>query len=136
MSKTIVIDASVAAAFLIPQDFHHTVARRWFDDVFRGEDRLIAPTLILLEVASAMTRVGMGEKTIDVALDFLREACELFPSFELEFDSISLIRLLRLRAMDAYYVALAKLNHASIHTFDNAQRNAAKQVSLQVLDVN
>ncbi len=56
MSKYLVVDASVWVARLITQDAFHDRSRHWLDVQQEHGVQFVAPTLLLVEVAAAISR--------------------------------------------------------------------------------
>ena len=67
-----VVDASVWVSVCHAGDRHHERSRRWLEDRIRDGDRLVAPTLLRVEVAAAVRRLtgdpGLAEEAV-AALD-------------------------------------------------------------------
>jgi len=51
-----VVDASVWVSRLVPQDVHHFASRRYLEERAAAGDPLVAPALLLAEVAGAIAR--------------------------------------------------------------------------------
>ncbi|MCX8068333.1 MAG: PIN domain-containing protein [Anaerolineae bacterium] len=51
-----VVDASVWVSRLVPQDIHYGASRRWLEARVAAGDLLVAPVLLLAEVAGAIAR--------------------------------------------------------------------------------
>ena len=49
-----VVDASVWVSRLVPQDAHHATSRQWLERQLMEGALLIAPVLVLAEVAGAL----------------------------------------------------------------------------------
>ena len=74
-----VVDASVWVSRLVPQDVHHAASRRWLEEQAAGGDLLISPTLLLAEVAGALSR-RMGQSELaHQAVQMLLRLTELRP---------------------------------------------------------
>jgi predicted nucleic acid-binding protein len=129
----IVIDASVWVSYLIPRDVHHDTSviwlRRWRDD--RRE--LLAPVLLLAEVAGAVARrfddQELGDEAKRSVLDLpdLRLIAIDQTGGDVAADIAS---RLRLRGADAIYVALAQEFDLPLVTWDDEiVKRAASVVS-------
>ena len=58
-----VIDASVQVALLNATDPHHDAASAWYRGALLGGERLLAPSIIVAEVAAAIAR-GVGDAAL------------------------------------------------------------------------
>jgi predicted nucleic acid-binding protein len=57
MSNTrVVVDASVWVSRLIPQDVHHSASSSWIERYIAAGNLLVAPALLLVEVAASVSR--------------------------------------------------------------------------------
>lgn len=115
-----VIDASVIAAALFPEEF--TVEARRF---LLETPRLIAPDHLYAEIASvAAKKVWRGE----ASEDFGAKACAAVaalavattPSASLALRAFELASRFRFSAYDGLYLALAQEQGAPVYTFDRA----------------
>ena len=131
----LVLDASLAAAFVIPRDVHFQKARALLTQAQAQGRSITAPSLLLLELASAMTRAELATDDIDEALRFFQLLCDLIPSIDLETVALSMVRATRLRAMDSYYVALAQSSQGELVTFDKQQAVCAEKLGVAVFQL-
>ena len=133
------IDASVMVAALYPPDLQHQVSRAWLRQHLRAGGALIAPMLLLSEVAGAVTRrsgdSALGRLALDrlIALQQLR----LVPlDARLGILSAQLALELHLRGADAVYVALADQLQIPLVTWDREQRErGAQRIDVRQPDV-
>lgn len=120
-----VVDASVWVSRLVPQDVHHPASRRWLE---AHADPLIAPILLLAEVAGAIARrtgaPELGRQAVETLtqLPNLR-LVPLDPRLGLE--TARLAADLQLRGADAAYVAVAYHLHLPLVTWDREQADRA-----------
>jgi predicted nucleic acid-binding protein len=119
-----VVDASVMVGALYPPDLHHLASRAWLRQEILAGDELIAPLLLLSEVAGAVTRRSgdraLGRQAVQrlVALRQLR----LVPlDVRLSVLSTQIAIDLQLRGADAIYVALAAQIRIPLITWDREQ---------------
>ena len=120
-----VVDASVWVSLLAADDVNHEPSRRWFEHVIAEGVQLIAPTLVLVEVAGAMSR-RTGDRSVGVAAAArLRSIPELI-FVELTVESAeraaAIASRLVLKGADAIYVSLAVDLDAPLVTWDREQR--------------
>ena len=118
-----VIDASVWVGYYHEPDPAHAQCSTWLEAAIVGGMRLVAPSLLVAEVAAALTRLGKPE-TATRAIDHLtRGGLEL-----VELDSIRARRAAevalatRVRGADAVYLALAEERGDVLVTLDRQQR--------------
>jgi predicted nucleic acid-binding protein len=129
-----VLDASVWVARLVPQDEFHETVKAWMAEQRIAEVQFVSPSLLLAEVAGAVSR-----RTGNVALarKAVREL-EMLPGLRLvEMNNVLLLEAatlaadLGLRGADSVYVATAKRLGVPLITFDVDQRERGKkQVSI------
>ncbi len=133
---TVVVDASVWVGRLVPQDAHHEASRRWFEAFTARGGRLVAPVLLLPEIAGAISR-RTG------APDLARQAVQQLQRMR----SLRLVALdrrlgqaasqlaadLGLRGADATYVAIADQLKIPLLTWDNEHvEKAGKRITVQM----
>ena len=105
-----VIDASVAVALVNVQEKEHAACWAWFEAARYEEEPILAPVLLLAEVAAALSR-GVGDPTLaQRVVHHLAHAglVELVPvTLALAEQAASIAADHRIRGSDAIYVALA-----------------------------
>lgn len=141
MSKHVVVDASLWVARLIENDGFHELSSQWLDFQRSQGIQFVSPTLLLVEVAAAISRrTGVSALGKQAA-----EALENIPDLRLvEMDhevveaAIQVGADLGVRGADALYVAIANLLTLPLATLDTDQRNRADQLveTLKVVDNN
>lgn len=118
----IVVDASVAAKWVLVENGSHLA-----EQLLVGTDSLVAPALIRIEVAGAITRAHrkaeISEQKARAALAAWYEVLEsnrlwLIPDDELLFDAIELAISARHPLADCLYAAVAKRFDAPLMTAD------------------
>jgi predicted nucleic acid-binding protein len=121
-----VVDASVIVSRLVPHDVHHEASRRWLSRHVAEGGLLIAPALLLPEVAGAIARRTGESRLASRAV----EAVLRLPQLRLVPVDDALARTaarlagqLRLRGADALYVAAAAALRLPLVTWDMEQRN-------------
>ena len=120
-----VIDASVWVSFFVPTDKFHAQTVAWLEAMLTGGDSLIAPTLLLPEVAGAVARAShsayLGKETAQQIL--LWPHLRLVPLDEkLMLLAIELASALHTKGADAIYVATARMEGVPLITWDIEQR--------------
>jgi predicted nucleic acid-binding protein len=70
--KIAVVDASVCTALLKADEIHHDACRRWFEEAIFASREIFAPSILVAEVAAALSR-GLG------APDLAHKAVTIFP---------------------------------------------------------
>ncbi len=123
-----VVDASVVVSRLVPHDVHHDASRRWLRRYIDGGGVVIAPALLLPEVAGAVARrtgvPRLARRAVDAVLRL--------PGLRLISVDDALARAgariaarLRVRGGDALYVAAAAELRLPLVTWDVEQRERA-----------
>lgn len=126
-----VLDASVVVSSLVSHDVGHEPSRRWLADHMKRGGLLVAPTLLLAEVAGAVARrTGAPRLGRRAALALLRWPTLRLVALDepISHTAAALAARLRLRGGDAVYVATAALLHLPLVTWDSEQRTRAANV--------
>lgn len=128
-----VVDASVWISYLLPDDVNHEESRAWFEQLPPTE-RLLAPMLLLVEIAAGLARRTGRLDTVECAVAVVRAEPRL-TIWSMDDDlmerAVQLAATLRLRAGDAVYVALAAVTGTRLVTWDREQRErSASQVDV------
>jgi predicted nucleic acid-binding protein len=132
MRKVVVVDASLAVAWAVPERYSQHALRlagRWA----RRGTRLFAPCLLLPEVTNALyKRIVRGELNLDTAQAALRIvlgfAIEIREEPGLQARAMALAhRLGRPSAYDCQYLALAEHHRCEFWTGDQRFFNAVKR---------
>ena len=126
----IVVDASVIVAALLPSDPFHAVSRPWLEAYVSGGNRLVAPVLLMAEVAGAIAR-RTGNSTLgEQALRRVRR----LPNMEWEAVDETLGEIIgrlaalgHLKGADATYVGVAAYRVVPLVTWDDEQRTRGGQ---------
>ena len=121
-----VVDASVWVSLMAEDDVNHAATLQWFERQIAEGIPLAAPSLVLVEVAAAMTRRTGDGSAGDRATRRLQRMPELV-LVDLTVDramrAASAAILLVLRGADAVYAALAIELDVPLITWDRQQRD-------------
>lgn len=125
-----VVDASVVVSRLVPHDVHHEASRSWLTRHVAGGGLVIAPALLLPEVAGAVARRTGEPRLARRAV----EAVLRLPALRLVSVDDALARTaarlagqLRVQGADALYIAAAAALRLPLVTWDIEQRDHAAQ---------
>lgn len=117
-SSTVVVDASVAAKWYLPED-HHEDARRLRDHFLEGTVDLTAPNVFPYEVLNALRYSGQFDESE------LERAAETLPSYGIDLvpfhqlaDLVSAAFGIENTIYDASYIALAATYDTVVYTAD------------------
>ena len=133
MSKTVVIDASLAAMWAVPEVYTNqalTLADQWVQE----EIRLITPCLMLTEITNAFyKRVVRKEINITTAIAALHVVLEfgieILEEPGLHSRAIELShQLKRPTTYDCHYLALAEIYSCELWTGDERFYNSVKEI--------
>lgn len=134
---TLIIDASVALKWVIPE-----VLSDKADRLRAGDDELLAPDLLLVEVANALWKKTAGREIspaeADRAFDLVSESgIDLRPTAPLLTRAMHIARRLNHPVYDCVYLALADREHASFVTADRRllRRIPARTLQVAVVDL-
>lgn len=122
--KTLVVDASIAAKWFLPEDDSQQA-----EALLRGRFRLIAPDLLWTEVANVLWKIARrGSITPAEAAQILREASampvEIMESMPLLPDALRIATTADRSVYDSLYVALADRERCAMVTADRKLINA------------
>ena len=123
-AREVVVDASVWVSRCVPRDEHHRPSRRWLAARLEAGTILAAPTLLPLEVASAIARrTGSVPHAGRVAASLLRMPVLRLVTLDPAFitDAVTVATSLRLRGADSLYVAVARRLGVPLVTWDAEQ---------------
>ena len=119
-----VVDASVCTAFFNARELQHVPSRNWFREATKGDELVVAPVILVAEVAAALGR-GLGDSELaDHAVSILlaRRWVELFPVTQaLATRAAKVAAEQKIRGCDAIYVALAQQLGMGLVTLDGDQ---------------
>jgi predicted nucleic acid-binding protein len=119
-----VVDASVCVALFHADDPGHLASRRWLAESQDEAEPIVAPVILLAEVAAALGR-GLGDAALAreaVRLLRGRHLVELFPVTEaLAARAAEIAAEEKIRGCDALYVALAQQLEMELVTEDRQQ---------------
>lgn len=117
-SSTVVVDASVAAKWYLPE-IHHEDARRLRDHFLEGTVDLTAPSVFPYEVLNALQYSGEFDESE------LKQAAETLPSYGIDLvpfhqleDPVSVAVGIENTIYDASYIALAVTHDTVVYTAD------------------
>ena len=137
MSKIVVIDASLAAMWAVPEVYSDqalTLANQWAEE----NTRLIAPCLMLTEVTNAFyKRVFRREMDLATAIAALHVVLEFGieireePGLHSRAMELS-HQLKRPTTYDCHYLALAEIHNCELWTCDERFYNSVKETMHQV----
>jgi predicted nucleic acid-binding protein len=126
-----IVDASVVVSRLVPHDVHHAASRRWLERHVANGGLLIAPALLLPEIAGAVSRrTGQARLARRAVAAVLRlPSLRLVPiDAVLAETAARLAGRFRLRGADAAYVAVAASLRLPLVTWDAEQRERAAAI--------
>jgi len=130
---SLVVDASIAIKWVIPE-----VLSDEADRVRDGEDDVLAPDLLLVEVANALWRKTSAKeispREASAAFDLVRQSgIDLRPTGPLVPRAMDVARRLDHPVYDCVYLALAEREHA---TFVTADQRLLRRLSTRRLDIS
>jgi len=133
MASTYTIDASVFLNAFNPHESGHEISNRFLAQLIQKELLIIVPTLLLPEVAAAISR---GRSDARLARDFASALIELPHMIWVPLDMVLSQQALvlaathHLRGSDAVYVATAARFGSLLITLDHEQRQRVADVIL------
>jgi len=119
-----VIDASVYITLVNAHEREHSTSWVWFEQARAANESVVAPVILLAEVAAALSR-GVGDPTLAhrVVQQLARsEVIELIPvTLTMAEQAAEIAAEHRIRGCDAIYVALADQLRDTLVTLDRQQ---------------
>ena len=119
-----VIDASVYVALVNAHEREHSSSWAWFEQARAADESIVAPVILLSEVAAALSR-GVGDPTLAhrVVQQLARsEVIELIPVTMVMAEQAAVVAAEhRIRGCDAVYIALADQLNDTLVTLDRQQ---------------
>jgi predicted nucleic acid-binding protein len=124
MDNFVVVDASVWVSWLIASDVNHGASLKWIEQYIAEGGFLVAPELMLVEVAAALSRqtrdAKLAKETVKT-LDAANETHIVTIDKALIRTAIDTASDLQLRAGDAMYVAVALQLDIPLVSWDKEQ---------------
>ena len=128
-----VIDASVYVALVNVHENEHASSWMWFEQALRSSEPVIAPTILLAEIAAALSR-GTGDSALahQIVQQLSKSrTIELVPVTEgLAARAATIAADYRIRGCDAVYVALAEEQEDTLVTLDRQQLEQGSAVAV------
>jgi predicted nucleic acid-binding protein len=126
-----IVDASVVVSNLVPHDVNHAASRAWLTRHISDGGLVVAPALLLPEIAGAIARrtgvPRLARRAVGAVLGL--HALRLVPfDAALARTAADLAGRLRLRGADAVYIAAALTLRLPLVTWDAEQRRRAVRV--------
>ena len=131
MKISVVADASVWVSHLRTHDINHEASRQWIEQYLSKEGHFVATTLLLIEVAAAISRRTNNPAIARGAIQTLREISSVHLvslNSVLVQASIDIAADLQLRTGDATYVAVANLYSIALVSWDKEQLQRARSL--------
>ena len=126
-----VIDASVYVTLINANEDAHARSWTWFEAAQVAREHIIAPAILLPEVAAAISR-GVGNKELALqVVEQLKDAgvIDLMPVTQIVAEHAARIAAdHRIRGCDAVYVALAEQMAGELITLDRQQLERAADI--------
>ena len=122
--RLVVVDASTWVSSLVANDINHGAAKAWLDEHISTGGQLVAPTLLVVETASALARVSSdpSDARSAVAQLYSLAVMRLVPLEQVLVDEAADIAVsFRLKGADSFYVAVARQLDIPLVTFDTEQ---------------
>lgn len=126
-----VIDASVYVALINAKEEHHATSWEWFEGAQASPESIIAPAILLAEVASALSRGVCDSALAHRAVAHIKRAgiIEVTPvTLPIAELAASIAADYHIRGCDAIYVATAKQFGETLITLDRQQLERAVSV--------
>jgi len=127
----IVIDTSVFTDFLVNFDENrHIKAKSFFDEISERDFTIYEPFLFDVELAGILRR-RYDEKTVSKILEDLKGRIEVLDKSSIHKTALDIAMKTHSRAIDAYFIATAKLTNSILITNDKMMANNAKNDGIE-----
>jgi predicted nucleic acid-binding protein len=126
-----VVDASVWVSRFMPDDAFHEASRAWITTMVTSGELLVAPIILLAEVAGAIARRTGDRKLGYQSVQQIRQVptLQIIALDESLGDyAAQLASDLQIRGLDATYVAVARRLDIPLVTWDQEQLDRARAV--------
>lgn len=127
-----VVDASVWVSLCHARDRHHKKSKSWLEEKLLDGERLVAPTLLQVEVAAALRRLTGDAKLADDARSSLIEYGRI-DLYDLSADrsrrAAEIAAATGVRGADAVYLELAAQRGDILVTWDRQQLDRGRAVA-------
>lgn len=123
-TQFVVMDASVWASTLLPNDSNHALASNWIRQYVNNGGSFVAPALLVVEIAGTIARITQNLSVTRGAISQLYSLphMQLVPMDQAIIDeSADIAANFRLKGADCFYVAIAKQLGIPLVTFDGEQ---------------
>lgn len=134
-ARLIVLDASVWISNLLPNDSNHSPAVAWLNNYLAGGGRLVAPVMLVLETAGAVSRLSQDQRLARRSIRFLYTwpFMRIVPIDQPLVDEATDVAIaFGLRGPDAVYVAMAKNLAIPLATFDQEQLTRPSSIIMTI----
>ena len=127
----IVIDTSVFTDFLVNFDEErHRKAKMFFDEISKRDFTIYEPFLFDVELAGILRR-KYDERTVSEILEDLKGKIEVLDENSVHKTALDVAMKTHCRAIDAYFIATAKLTNSILITNDKVMANNAKRYGIE-----
>ena len=115
-----VLDASVAVAAARPREPSYQASLARVSRMFAGIDEIVVPTIFRIEVASALSRIGIDTVLVDAHVEHLLRAATIVVIGSVRSKQVQRLAMTaKLRAADAIYVWLSGSQGIPLVTLDS-----------------
>lgn len=124
MEDAVIVDASVLVSWLVASDVNHAASRLWFERYRAKGGLLVAPTLLVVEIASAIARPTRQPDVAKAAVQRLyavRALRLVTVGPTLARAAVNITAEFQLRAGDTIYVAVAQKLQLPLVSWDKEQ---------------
>jgi predicted nucleic acid-binding protein len=131
MIRYVVVDASVWVSRLVEEDVFHDLCRQWLNGQRSRGNQFLAPALLLVEVAAAISRrtgdTDLARRAVH-AIKMLPDLRLVEMSNDVVETAVVMGAELGVRAAGAFYIAVAQQLGLPLATLDSDQRQRAMRV--------
>jgi len=127
----VVIDASVYVSLVNADERNHDQSLAWFSQALMESEPVVAPAILLPEVAAALCRGTGDTRVVRTVIEQLQASTRIelaAVSLDMAERAARIAGQHRIRGCDAIYVALAEQLDCELVTLDRQQRERGSAV--------
>lgn len=124
--KTFIIDSSVYISYLNPQDALHLETKKFINSVTSPDVNFAVPIIVFLEVGNVLQKI-LPKFINEDLIKFFEEHTIINLDLELAEQLLVIFKNFNLKTSDAIIAALAKMENATLITWDEKLIKEAKK---------
>lgn len=124
--KSFVLDSSVYISYLNPKDVLHVETKKFIDNLTSSDVNFIVPIIVFLEVGNVLQKISPKFRDEDL-IRFFEDHTVVNLDLELAKKLLPIFKEFNLKTSDVIIAACAKINEATLVTWDEKFRKQAEK---------